>query len=101
MFRKVTPAALVGIAVAIAVLAPAGRSAAGHANCTSDAGQAFIQAGRYDKAIQTFTCVIAGAATEAEGYRGRAEAELLLGRYSDAMADYGRITALVEPSQPG
>lgn len=68
--------------------------------CTPDAGQVFIAEGRYDKAVQAFTCVIAGAPTEAAGYRGRAEAEVLLGRYSDAMADYGRITALVEPVHP-
>ena len=69
-----------------------------NSNCTPDAGQAFIADGRYDKAVQAFTCVIAGAPAEADGYRGRAEAEVLLGRYSDAMADYGRVTAFVEPA---
>jgi tetratricopeptide (TPR) repeat protein len=70
-------------------------------NCTAQEGQAFIDEARYDKAIQAFTCVIEADPTEAEGYRGRAEAELLLGRYADAMADYGRITAVVEPVHPG
>jgi hypothetical protein len=32
-----------------------------------------------------------------EGYRGRIEAQLLLGLYSDAMCDYGRVTARVLP----
>jgi len=35
--------------------------------------------------------------TEVEGYRGRIEAELLLGRYSDAVRDYTRVTARVLP----
>src|SRR5262249_8630613 len=33
-------------------------------------------------------------------YRGRIEAELLLGRYSDAVGDYARVTAFVEPVHP-
>ncbi len=37
------------------------------------------------------------AATQVEGYRGRIEAELLLGRYSDAVGDYARVTAFVLP----
>jgi hypothetical protein len=35
-----------------------------------------------------------------EGYRGRIEAELLLGRYSDAVRDYARVTAFVLPVHP-
>jgi tetratricopeptide (TPR) repeat protein len=35
-----------------------------------------------------------------EGYRGRIEALLLLGRYSDAVRDYTRVTALVLPVHP-
>ena len=65
--------------------------------CTAAQGQALVDEGRYQKAIQEFTCVIDDAPTDVEGYRGRAEAELMLGRYSDAFADYARITALVEP----
>ena len=38
-------------------------------------------------AIREFTCVIEGQPTEVEGYRGRIEAELLLGRYSGTFRD--------------
>jgi tetratricopeptide (TPR) repeat protein len=90
------------IALAAALLVPAAvaHGAAGNPNCTAAKGQAFIDEGRYDKAIQEFTCVIAAEATESEGYRGRAEAKLLLGRYSDAYGDYARVTALVVPVHP-
>ena len=69
-------------------------------SCTAEQGQAFIGEGRYDRAIREFTCVIEAAPTDVEGYRGRIEAELLLGRYSDAVGDYARVTALVEPVHP-
>ena len=39
--------------------------------------------------------------TEVEGYRGRAEAELLIGRYADAMADYGGVTAVARARAEG
>ena len=68
--------------------------------CTSEQGQHFIDEGRYKQAIKEFTCVIDAQPTEAEGYRGRAEAQLLLGRYSDAMRDYGLVTAFVVPVHP-
>ncbi|HEV8574084.1 MAG TPA: hypothetical protein VGR43_05180, partial [Dehalococcoidia bacterium] len=42
-------------------------------------------------------CLIETDPTDVEGYRGRSEAELLLGRYSDALRDYSRITAFVLP----
>jgi tetratricopeptide (TPR) repeat protein len=94
--------ALVAVAIGLLMAAPApqARAAASSTKCTADHGQAFIDEGRYDKAIQEFTCVVNAAPTEAEGYRGRAEAALLLGRYSDANADYARITAVVEPVHP-
>lgn len=87
------------LALAALQLLPAS-AAAGRANCTAEAGQAFIDAGRYSHAVREFGCVIAAAPTEVEGYRGRAEALLLLGRYSDAMTDYGSITAYVVPVHP-
>jgi tetratricopeptide (TPR) repeat protein len=68
--------------------------------CTAQQGQAFIDAGRYDQAIREFSCVIAAEPTAVEGYRGRIEALLLLGRYSDALGDYARVTAFVEPVHP-
>jgi tetratricopeptide (TPR) repeat protein len=44
--------------------------------------------------------MIDSAPTEVEGYRGRIEAELLLGVFSDAVRDYARLTALVLPVHP-
>ena len=69
--------------------------------CTAEQGQALIDDGRLTRAIHEFTCVIDSAPTEIDGYRGRAEALLLLGRYSDAYRDYNTgITALVVPLHP-
>ena len=85
-------------AVVIAVFGAG--SAAGAAKCTPQQGQALIDSGRYDQAVREFTCVIAADPTAVEGYRGRIEAELLLGRYSDGLADYSRVTAFVVPVHP-
>ena len=46
-------------------------------------------------------CVIDAEPTESEGYRGRIEAQLLLGRFSDAVARLRqRVTAFVVPGPP-
>jgi tetratricopeptide (TPR) repeat protein len=74
--------------------------AANTEQCTAEQGQLFIDEGRYKSAIREFTCVIESHPTEVEGYRGRIEAELLLGRYSDAVRDYARVTAFVLPVHP-
>src|SRR5262249_345273 len=50
--------------------------------------------------IREFTCVIKTQPTEVAGYRGRIEAELLIGQYSNALGDNARITALVLPVHP-
>lgn len=63
-------------------------------------GQALIEAGKYQQAVGVFTQVIQADPTGADGYRGRIEAYLLLGRYSDALRDNARITAYVEPPDP-
>lgn len=68
--------------------------------CTAQQGQLFIDAGQYEQAIQEFTCVINAEPTEVEGYRGRIEARLLLGSYSDALRDFTLITVHVLPEQP-
>ena len=70
------------------------------APCTEQSGQAYIDAGKYDKAILEFTCVINDAPTAVEGYRGRIEAEVLLTRYSDAVRDYQKVAAYVLPVHP-
>jgi tetratricopeptide (TPR) repeat protein len=70
------------------------------AGCTSEQGQQFIDASDYKKAIQEFSCVIGFDPTAVEGYRGRIEAQLMLGRFSDAVWDYTRVTAFVLPVHP-
>src|SRR6266540_208004 len=75
-------------------------AASASTKCTAQQGQAFIDEGRYDQAIREFACVLAAQPTGVEGYRGRSEAELLLGRYSDAYADYARVVAFVLPVHP-
>src|SRR5262245_3562708 len=73
---------------------------AGKPSCTSAAGQALIEQGRYDRAIREFTCLVNADPTGVEGYRGRIEAQVLLGRYADAIRDYTRVTAVVKPVHP-
>lgn len=68
--------------------------------CTLESGQAFIDAGQHKKAIQEFSCVINDQPTEVGGYRGRIEAELMLGHYSNAILDYNKVAALVLPMHP-
>ena len=75
-------------------------AAAPKKGCSAAQGQIFIDQGRYGQAIQEFTCVIAAQPTEVDGYRGRAEAALLLGRYSDALRDLASVTAYVVPVHP-
>ena len=101
----VASAGRVALALAVAatllVQAPAANVAAAQPKCTNAHGQALIDAGDYGKAIQAFTCVIDAQPTQVEGYRGRIEAEILLGRYSDGVTDYQRVMAFVVPVDPG
>jgi tetratricopeptide (TPR) repeat protein len=76
-------------------------AAAVQPNCTVPAGQALIEAGQYTKAIQAFSCIIDAHPAGVDGYRGRIEAEVLLGRYSDGVTDYQRVMAFVVPIDPG
>ena len=100
--RLATLAALAAFVVLALGSIPVAAAAAGTAapKCTSQQGQAYIDSGRYDQAVREFTCVIQAQPTEAEGYRGRIEAELMLGRFSDGLGDYARITAFVLPVHP-
>lgn len=75
-------------------------SAANAVPCTVEQGQQLIEAGQYKQAINQFTCVIGVDPTAVDGYRGRIEAQLMLGRFSDALRDYTRVTAFVEPVHP-
>lgn len=68
--------------------------------CTAGQGQLFINSGKYQQAVDEFTCVINAQPDEVEGYRGRIEARLLLGQYSEAMRDFTLITVHVLPEQP-
>ena len=64
-------------------------------------GQVSIEEGRLERAIREFSALIKAEPTEADGYRGRAEASLLLGRFADAYRDYyAGITAFVLPAHP-
>jgi len=56
--------------------------------CSLEQGQIYIDEGRYRDAIREFRCVIEGQRAEVKGYRGRIDAELLLGRYSGTFRDY-------------
>jgi tetratricopeptide (TPR) repeat protein len=94
--------ALLGCIVAAALLslgAPSQGTATGP-NCSAEQGQEFIDEGNYTHAISEFSCLIDAEPTGVEGYRGRIEAQLLLGRFSDAVRDYARVTAFVEPVHP-
>jgi tetratricopeptide (TPR) repeat protein len=99
MLRK-TFATIVVLTLMLAFGGGAARSAKAAGNCTPEQGQLFIDQGRYEHAIREFTCIIEEQPTEVEGYRGRIEAELLLGRYSDAVRDYQRVIAFVLPVHP-
>ena len=65
-------AALAACALA-AALAPAAAQAA--PKCTASQGQALIDGGQYQQAVQEFTCVVDADPIGVEGYRGRIEAE--------------------------
>lgn len=67
--------------------------------CTPLQGQYLIDTGQYQQAIDEFTCVIDAQPAEVEGYRGRIEARLLLGQYSNALRDFTLITVHVLPEQ--
>lgn len=101
MFRKVL-VVLVSFALMFASggMATGSALAAGSQECTAAQGQLYIDQGRYKQAVREFTCLIDAQPTEVEGYRGRIEAELLLGLYSDAVRDYARVTAYVLPVHP-
>lgn len=70
------------------------------APCTVDQGQQLIDAGQYKAAIREFSCLIDLDPTGVEGYRGRIEAQLMLGRFADAVGDYARVNAFVLPVHP-
>ena len=92
---------LLGLASVLALLVAAPvATAAGNPSCTASTGQALIESGSYDRAIREFTCVIKTDPTGVDGYRGRIEARVLLGRYSDAVLDYQRVAAVVLPVHP-
>ncbi|MGL4551857.1 MAG: tetratricopeptide repeat protein, partial [Gemmataceae bacterium] len=81
----------------------AGLSGVAHgsaAQCLAERGQYLISQGHYHAAVRVFTRLIEAEPTGIEGYRGRIEAQLLLGRFSDAVGDYARVRAFVEPVHP-
>jgi len=74
--------------------------ARGATRCTEEHGQELIAEGRLERAAREFSCVIDASPSDISGYRGRIEAELLLGRYSDAVRDSALVTARVLPNEP-
>src|SRR4030095_1298660 len=88
------------VRLVLALLVNGAVTSASAASCTSEQGQLLIDQGRYKQAIGEFTCVIDAHPTEVEGYRGRIEAQLLLGQYSNSFGDYARVTAVVTPVHP-
>jgi len=95
-----TISAVTGLILAGGIIGAAAPRAAMAAACSSAQGQAYITDGRYKLAIREFTCLVEAQPTEIEGYRGRIEAELLLGRFVDAVSDYARLNAYVLPVHP-
>src|SRR5689334_20071428 len=63
-------------------------------------GEAFAKDGNYDSAIAAFTCAIESDPLDIDAYRGRIEARLMTGAYSDAMLDYAAIKVQVVPEIP-
>jgi tetratricopeptide (TPR) repeat protein len=63
-------------------------------------GQVSIDADDDDRAVRKFTAMIEADPTAIDGYRGRAEASLLVGRFADAYRDYAAIIAFVRPVHP-
>ena len=88
------------VRVVFALLVNGSLSSAYAASCTAEQGQLLIDQGRYKQAVNEFTCVIDAHPTDVEGYRGRIEAQLLLGQYSNSFRDYARVTAVVTPVHP-
>ena len=93
-----SPRHVILVAAALLVMGP--RDLAHAEACTAQQGQIYIDQGGYKQAVKEFTCVIEAQPTDVEGYRGRIEAQLMLGRYSDALGDYARVTARVLPVHP-
>jgi tetratricopeptide (TPR) repeat protein len=89
----------VGLTVGLLALALA-TTAHAAPGCTTEQGQVYIDEGQYKQAIREFTCVIEAEPTAVEGYRGRIEAQLLLGEYSNSVRDYALVTAVVAPAHP-
>jgi hypothetical protein len=80
------------------VIAPVGLAHA--ATCSVEQGQQLIDAGLYTRAIREFSCVIDAQPTGVAGYRGRIEAELMVGRFSDAVLDGVQLNRIVVPVHP-
>src|SRR5262245_7076786 len=97
MLRKALASTMVLALVSALSMAAGGRSAKAAEQFSAERGQRYIDQGKYERAIVEFTGVIEDNPTDAEGYRGRIEAELLLGLYSNALRDNAMITAFVLP----
>jgi tetratricopeptide (TPR) repeat protein len=62
-------------------------------------GQQQINQGQYEEAVRTFSSIIQTDPRTVDAYRGRSEAKLFLGRYSDAYRDlFALVISAVRPS---
>ncbi|MCC6509527.1 MAG: hypothetical protein IT423_10495 [Pirellulaceae bacterium] len=96
-----------GVAIGLMLLSPLGGMlefsslviSGAYAGSLED-GQAYLEQGQYELAIESFSEFVDQQPTSPEGYRGRIESWLMLRRYSDAMRDVTRFNALVVPADP-
>lgn len=100
MSREVVGAICESLLLVVLSAGAAGPARAAGPPCSAEQGQRYIDDGRYRQAVREFTCLIDAQPAEVEGYRGRIEAQLLLGEYSNAVRDYARVTAFVLPVHP-
>lgn len=102
---RLTLIALVALIAALVFALPlAGQSDTCAADLSAEQhaadGQSAFEAGDYAAAIAAFTCAIDADPQLVAAYRGRIDASLMSGAFSDALRDYTRLLSVVVPEQP-
>ena len=88
-------------AILIFVFASVAQLGSAHAAaCSLANGQELIDSGEYEQAVKEFSCSSMPSQPRLKAIEDVIEAQLLLGRYLDAVRDYTRITAVVIPVHP-
>lgn len=100
MLRNYTHVLIILALVQVSGAKEAARAAGPPDGCSAEQGQLYIYQGRYKDAVREFTCVIESDPAAMEGYRGRMEAQVLLGDYADAYRNYADMVAYVIPANP-